>query len=88
MDTKQEVTHRVKKQYQEYVIEVLAVAVRTGGFTAHFTIMKDGRSYVDVTPIHSGKVFATENEALEGGLALGRQMIDGGLQPKKIVVNQ
>jgi hypothetical protein len=75
-----DVTHRVKKLYKDFVIEVRAPAVRTGGFTAHVCIRKDQKSYVDETLVHSGKVFPTANEALEAGLAIGRQKIDAGLR--------
>jgi hypothetical protein len=81
-------THRVKESYKQYGIEVVAIAVRTGGFTPHLTIRKDARSYVDETPIHTGKVFPTENEALQSGLSIGKRMIDTGFQPKWVVTNQ
>ncbi len=87
MQIQEDVAHRVKKLYKDYVIEVTAPAVRTGGFTAHLCIRKDAKSYTDETPIHSGKVFSTANEALEAGVEIGKQQIDAGFQPVKIVVN-
>ena len=87
MQIQDDVAYRVKKLYKDYVIEVTAPAVRTGGFTAHLCIRKDAKSYTDETPIHSGKVFSTANEALEAGLEIGKQQIDTGFQLVKIVVN-
>jgi hypothetical protein len=36
-----------------------------------------GRSF-DETPFESGKVFPSENEALEAGIQMGKQQIDSG----------
>ncbi len=44
MQIQEDVAHRVKKLYKDYVIEVTAPAVRTGGFTAHLCIRKDAKS--------------------------------------------
>ena len=43
-----------------------------------------GRSF-DETPFESGKVFPSENEALETGTRMGKYQIDSRFQPKKIV---
>ena len=77
---------RLKRLYKEYVIEVTALPLRDGGFTAHVSIMKDGRSYTDDTRFESGQVFASENEALEAGFVMGKQKIDAGFQGTPIVV--
>ena len=87
MQIQEDIVHRIKKLYKDYVIEVTAPAVRTGGFTAHLCIRKDAKSYTDETPIQSGKVLSTANEALEAGLEIGKQQVDAGFQPVKIVVN-
>jgi len=42
--------------YKEYVIKVTALPLRDGGFTAHISIMKDGRSYRDDTRFESRQV--------------------------------
>jgi hypothetical protein len=76
-----DVTHRVKKLYKDFVIEVRAPELRPGGFTAHLCVTKHEKSYVDETLIHTGQVFSTANEALEAGLAIGKQKIDAGLAP-------
>ena len=81
-------THRVKRLYEGYVIEVTAFPLQTGGFTTHFYIRKDAKSYTDETLIPSGEVFATANEALEAGFELGKQRIDAGFHPTKIVLDQ
>jgi hypothetical protein len=75
MQIQEDVAHRVKKLYKDYVIEVTVPAVRTGGFTAHLCIRKDAKSYTDETPIHSGKVFSTANEALEAGVEIGNSRL-------------
>lgn len=88
MQIQEDATHRVKKLYKDYIIEVTALPVRTAGFTPHLCIRKDARSYTDETPIPSGKVFSTVNEALEAGLEIGKRRIDSGFQPTRIVVGQ
>jgi hypothetical protein len=86
MQTKADVTHKVEKLiHKGYVITVTAPAVRTGGFTAHLSIRKDAKTYTDDTPVHSGKGFRTANEALEAGLEIGRQLVDGGFQASQSV---
>jgi len=86
--SREDATHRVKRLYEGYIIEVTAFPSQTGGFTAHFCIRKDAKSYTDETPIPSGEVFATANEALEAGFELGKQRIDAGFHPTKIVLDQ
>jgi hypothetical protein len=87
MEVQADVTHRLKKSYKGFVIEVTAPAVRTGGFTAHLSIIRETKTHTDDTPIYSGKVFETANEALEAGLTIGRQQIDADFQPVRIIGN-
>jgi len=61
----------LKRQYKDYIIEVTAVPLRPKGFTAHLNIIKDSRTHIDDTPIHSGKVISTANDALEAGFEVG-----------------
>ena len=75
---------RSKRLHKEYVIEVTALPLRDGGFTAHISIMKDGCSYTDDTRFESGQVFASEDEALEAGFVMGKQKIDAGFQTTPI----
>jgi|GEM_PF-1194023 len=82
----EDLTYWVKQSYKGYIIEVRAPKVRTGGFTTRLTISKVSKSQVDKTLIHSSKVFSTPMEALDAGLELGRQQVDSGFQPTKMVV--
>ena len=82
----EDLTYWVKQSYKGYIIEVRAPKIRTGGFTTRLTISKVSKSQVDKTLIHSSKVFSTPMEALDAGLELGRQQVDSGFQPTKMVV--
>jgi hypothetical protein len=46
-----------------------------------------GRSF-DETPFESGKVFPSENAALEAGIRMGKQQIDSRFQPKNILTSE
>ena len=82
----EDLTYWVKQSYKGYIIEVRAPKIRTGGFTTRLTISKDSKSHVDDTLIHSSMVFSTPMEALDAGLEFGRQQVDSGFQPTRMVV--
>ena len=81
---------RLQKSYKRFVIKATALPLREpkNSFTAHINIRKDTGRYSDETPFESGKIFASENEALEAGIRMGTRQIDSGFQPKNIVTSE
>jgi hypothetical protein len=81
---------RLQKSYKRFVIKAIALPLREpeNTFTVHVSIRKDTGRYSDETPFESGKIFATENEALEAGIQLGTQQIDSGFRPKNTVTSE
>jgi hypothetical protein len=81
---------RLQKPYKRFVIKATALPLREpeNTFTVHVNVRKDTGRYSDETPFESGKIFATENEALEAGIQIGTQHIDSGFQPRKIVTSE
>jgi hypothetical protein len=51
-------------------------------------IREEHGAFLDETPFESGKVFPSENEALEAGIQMGKQQIDSGFQSKNIVISE
>ena len=76
---------QIRQPHKGYIIQSTSF-VRGGGYTPHLDLIKHGRAYSDETPVHTGKVFASDEAALEGGIAIGKGMIDAGLMPSKIVI--
>jgi hypothetical protein len=81
---------RLQKSYKRFVIKATALPLREprDSFSVHVNIRKDTGRYSDETPFESGKIFATENEALDAGIQLGTQQIDSGFQPRNIVTSK
>ena len=81
---------RLQKSYKRFVIKATALPLREpkDSFTVHVNIRKDTGRYSDETPFESGKIFATENEALEAGIQIGQEQIDSGFQPKNLVTSE
>jgi hypothetical protein len=67
--------------YKGCAIVATAVAMGDNRFTAHLCITRDAKRYTDETPFEPERMFATANEALEAALAVGKQLIDAGIQP-------
>jgi hypothetical protein len=86
----QSIMSRLQKSYKRFVIKATALPLREpkDSFTVHVNIRKDTGRYSDETPFESGKIFGTENEALEAGIRLGTQQIDSGFQPKNIATSE
>jgi hypothetical protein len=81
---------RLQESYKRFVIKATALPLREpeNSFTVHINIRKDTGRYSDETPFESGKIFPSENEALEAGIQIGKQQIDSGFQPKHIVTSE
>jgi hypothetical protein len=81
-------SHRLKRLYKAHVIEVTAIPVKTGGFTAHLSIIKDAGRYTDETPFQSGRIFTSVNEALEAGIEIGKRKIAEGFRPTTVTIDK
>jgi hypothetical protein len=72
-----------RRQYQGHTIEVVTQPVKGRGFTAHCDIENHSSgNHVEITHFESGHVFATEAEALECGLKMGRTKVNIGFKTK------
>jgi hypothetical protein len=68
---------RERKQYRNRVIEVTTFALKTGGFTTHFSIEDHtAGTHVGIALVESGKTFASDAEAFEYGFQAGQRKID------------
>jgi hypothetical protein len=79
---------QIRQLHRGYIVQATSFAIRGGGYTPHLDLIKHSRAYSDETPVHTGKVFASDEAALEGGIAIGKDMIDAGFVPNKIVIVQ
>ncbi len=78
---------RKRQKYNRHVVEATSIPLRDGGFTVHVDLERP-TEHVDVTHFESGQRFATDEEALETGMKLGRQRVDGGYSTGTPVVNE
>ena len=80
---------RKRQQYQGYTIEATSFPLRdVAGYTVHYNLIKDEGSHIDDTHFESGVIFASDADAIDGGISLGKQVIDGGFTPTKIITNK
>jgi hypothetical protein len=79
---------QIRRVHRGYIIQSTSFALRGGGYTPHLDLIKHSRAYSDETPVHTGRVFPSDEAALECGIAIGKDMIDAGFVPSGIVVVQ
>src|SRR6266404_4528806 len=66
---------RTKNQYNGRVIHVTSFPLADNRFTVHFDIEKQRDGRIEVTHFESGQSFASDAEAIEAGLKMGRQKL-------------
>lgn len=79
---------QIRRLHRGYIVQSTSFAVRGGGYTPHLDLIKHNRAYSDETPIHTGRVFVSDEAALEGGIAIGEEMIDAGFISSEIIIVQ
>jgi len=69
---------RVEKQYRGHKIQATSFKLRSGDYTVHYNVVTHTKRHSDDSYIQSGKVFGSEQEALDAGIKMGEQAVDGG----------
>jgi hypothetical protein len=73
---------QIRRSYNGYIIQSTSFQLRgMAGFTPHLLIIRRTLAFSDEMPYDTGMVFASNEGALAGGIAIGRGMIDSGLCP-------
>jgi hypothetical protein len=72
---------RTKNEYSGHVIHVTSFPLADAKFTVHFDIEEHRDRRIEVTHFESGQWFASQTEALEAGLRMGREKIDSDYGP-------
>jgi len=74
---------RRTEQYRGRNVIATALAVKTGDYTVHVNVVKSGLALADDFLHESGQVFASEEDALEAGMKLGRSYVDAEIDERK-----
>ncbi|SRR6266849_3037048 len=78
---------QIRRPYRGYIIQSTSFLLRGGaGYTPHLVLTKHTASWSEDTHVHTGKVFASDEAALEGGIAMGEEMIDAGVVPSSRII--
>lgn len=77
---------QIRQHHNGHIIQSTSFPVRGGGFTPHLDLIRHCRSYSDETPVDTGVVFSSDEAALEGGIAIGKEMIDAGFTRGRVIV--
>lgn len=77
------------EKYKGQTVTATAISISSGSAcTVHYSIVKSGAAHEDDMYRKSGKVFATDEDALEAGIRIGKQLIDSGFRPTEIVPDE
>jgi hypothetical protein len=64
------------RTYKDRLIDARILPVRTGGWTAHFSVLEERGSGLLDNHVETGLVFESEKDALEFALRAATQKID------------
>lgn len=71
---------RKSEQYKGQTVIATSIPLKGGiAYTVHYSIVTSDRMHDDDTYRESGKVFATDEDALEAGIRIGKQLIDNSI---------